>query len=68
MMNLRTTVFLIYISLVISTWLRLLWARRVGHNIEASTMIKVPSFLAVQDESFLVDYVLPSPMELLCLS
>lgn len=62
-MEARATFFPIYASLLTPTWLRLLGAR-IGRNVEASTIVPIPSLLEAQDESFLADDVLLSPVEL----
>ncbi|OAQ69842.1 non-ribosomal peptide synthetase-like protein [Pochonia chlamydosporia 170] len=63
MMNARTVYFPAYASLFTPIWLRLLGAR-VGRNVEASTVVPIPSLLDVKDGSFLADDVLLSPFEL----
>ncbi|OAA41265.1 non-ribosomal peptide synthetase [Metarhizium rileyi] len=63
MMGARATYFPIYASLFTPIWLRLLGAR-VGRNVEASTVVPMPSLLHVKDGSFLADDVLLSPYEL----
>ncbi|KHN94756.1 non-ribosomal peptide synthetase [Metarhizium album ARSEF 1941] len=63
MMGTRAVLFPVFASLFTPTWLKLLGAR-VGRNVEASTVVPIPSLLDVQDGSFLADDVLLSPFEL----
>ena len=62
-MDSRATLFPIYASLFTPVWLRALGAR-IGTNVEASTVVIVPSLLDVQDGAFLADDVLASPVGL----
>ncbi|KYK62139.1 hypothetical protein DCS_03286 [Drechmeria coniospora] len=63
MITARTTLFPIYASLLTPIWLKMLGAR-IGRNVEASTIVSVPSLLEVDDGAFLADDVLLSPFEL----
>ncbi|KAG6113965.1 putative NRPS-like protein biosynthetic cluster [Claviceps sp. LM454 group G7] len=63
MMQLRTTMFPIYASLLTPTWLRMLGAR-IGKHVEASTILAIPSLLTVEDAAFLADDVALSPFVL----
>jgi non-ribosomal peptide synthetase-like protein len=50
----RTLLFPIYASLITPVWLRLLGAR-VGRDVEASTVVMLPSVTTVEDGAFLAD-------------
>ncbi|KAM4066553.1 AMP-binding enzyme [Hirsutella rhossiliensis] len=63
MMDARTGLFPLYASLFTPSWLRLLGAR-VGHGVEASTVLAPPALLEVDDGAFLADDVLAAPYEL----
>lgn len=59
----RTLLFPIYASLVTPTWLRLLGAR-VGRDVEASTVLLLPSMTTVADGAFLADDTMVAGYEL----
>ncbi|KAK2606337.1 hypothetical protein QQS21_003268 [Conoideocrella luteorostrata] len=61
-MDTRVALFPIYASLLSPSWLRSLGAR-VGRNVEASTIVSIPSLLEVKDGAFLADDALLSPFE-----
>ncbi|KAG5952472.1 hypothetical protein E4U53_000777 [Claviceps sorghi] len=63
MMQLRTTLFPVYASLLTPAWLRLFGAR-IGRYVEASTVVPLPSLLTVHDAAFLADDVSLSPFAL----
>lgn len=63
MMQVRATFFPVYASLLTPTWLRMFGAR-IGKYVEASTVVPIPSLLAVEDCAFLADDVLLAPSEL----
>lgn len=50
----RTLLFPLYASLVTPFWLRLLGAK-VGKNVEASTVVLLPSLTTIEDGAFLAD-------------
>jgi non-ribosomal peptide synthetase-like protein len=50
----RTQLFPLYASLVTPVWLRLLGAK-VGRNVEASTVVLLPSLTTIEDGAFLAD-------------
>ncbi|MGC3994330.1 MAG: amino acid adenylation domain-containing protein [Propionicimonas sp.] len=50
----RTQLFPLYASLATPVWLRLLGAR-IGRNVEASTVVLIPSLTTVEDGAFLAD-------------
>lgn len=62
-MDARSVLFPIYASLFTPSWLRMLGAN-IGNNVEASTVVPIPSLLRVDDNAFLADDVLLSPYEL----
>jgi len=59
----RTWLFPLYASSLTPTWLRLLGAR-IGKDVEASTVLMVPSLTQVNDQSFLADDTLLGGYEL----
>ncbi|MER7849777.1 Pls/PosA family non-ribosomal peptide synthetase [Kitasatospora sp. NPDC096077] len=59
----RRTLFPFYASLFTPVWLRLLGAR-IGHRVEASTVLALPSLMRVEDGAFLADDTLVAPYEL----
>lgn len=59
----RTWLFPLYSSLLTPAWLRLLGAR-IGREVEASTVLLVPSLTSVNDQSFLADDTLLGGYEL----
>ena len=59
----RTWLFPLYASLFTPSWLRLLGAR-VGSNVEASTVLMIPSMTTVGDGAFLADDTLIGSYEL----
>ena len=59
----RTWLFPLYSSSLTPAWLRLLGAR-VGKDVEASTVLMIPSLTQVNDESFLADDTLIGGYEL----
>jgi non-ribosomal peptide synthetase-like protein len=59
----RTWLFPLYSSMLTPTWLRLLGAR-IGHDVEASTVLMVPSLTQVNDQAFLADDTLIGGYEL----
>ncbi|WP_098456523.1 Pls/PosA family non-ribosomal peptide synthetase [Sanguibacter antarcticus] len=59
----RTVLFPLYSSLVTPTWLRLLGAS-IGSDVEASTVIGLPSMMRVKDGAFLADDTMVAPYEL----
>ncbi|GAA2747753.1 non-ribosomal peptide synthetase [Terrabacter aerolatus] len=59
----RTLLFPIYASLVTPSWLRALGAR-VGRDVEASTVLLLPSMTSVADGAFLADDTLVAGYEL----
>ncbi|OAA58688.1 non-ribosomal peptide synthetase [Cordyceps fumosorosea ARSEF 2679] len=63
MMDVRTNIFPLFASLLTPHWLRLLGAK-IGRNVEASTVVPLPSLLTVHDDAFLADDVLVAPYEL----
>jgi non-ribosomal peptide synthetase-like protein len=50
----RTYLFPLYASLATPVWLRLLGAK-VGHGVEASTVLLLPKMTTIGDEAFLAD-------------
>jgi amino acid adenylation domain-containing protein len=58
----RRTLFPLYASLLTPAWLRLLGAR-VGRQVEASTVLGLPSLMRVDDQAFLADDTLLAPFE-----
>ena len=50
----RTMLFPLYASLITPLWLRLLGAR-IGRDVEASTVVLLPSMTTVEDGAFLAD-------------
>jgi non-ribosomal peptide synthetase-like protein len=59
----RTLLFPIYASLATPTWLRALGAR-VGRDVEASTVLLLPSMTTVADGAFLADDTMVAGYEL----
>nr|WP_241983347.1 Pls/PosA family non-ribosomal peptide synthetase [Cryobacterium tagatosivorans] len=59
----RTLLFPLYASLLTPTWLRLLGAK-VGANVEASTVLLVPSLTTIAPGAFLADDTLVASYEL----
>ncbi len=59
----RTWLFPLYSSTLTPAWLRLLGAR-VGHRVEASTVLLIPKLTTINDESFLADDTLIGSYEL----
>lgn len=59
----RTFLFPVYSSTLTPVWLRLLGAK-VGHNVEASTVLLLPKFTTIADGAFLADDTLVAGYEL----
>lgn len=59
----RTWLFPLYSSQLTPTWLRLLGAR-IGDDVEASTVLMIPSLTTVSDQAFLADDTLIGGYEL----
>jgi len=59
----RTILFPLYSSLFTPVWLRLLGAR-VGRDVEASTVLLIPSMARIEDGAFLADDTMVAPYEL----
>ncbi|WP_025156790.1 Pls/PosA family non-ribosomal peptide synthetase [Leifsonia aquatica] len=59
----RTVLFPLYASLFTPVWLRLLGAR-VGRDVEASTVLLLPSMTQIRDGAFLADDTLVASYEL----
>ncbi|TRW46508.1 Pls/PosA family non-ribosomal peptide synthetase [Georgenia yuyongxinii] len=59
----RTVLFPLYSSVITPAWLRLLGAH-VGANVEASTVIGLPSMMRVKSGAFLADDTMVAPYEL----
>lgn len=59
----RTLLFPIYSSLFTATWLRMLGAR-VGHDVEASTVLLIPALTRIDDGAFLADDTMVATYEL----
>ena len=59
----RTWLFPLYASSLTPAWLRLLGAR-IGKDVEASTVLMIPSLTQVNDQSFLADDTLIGGYEL----
>ena len=59
----RTILFPLYSSLFTPVWLRLLGAR-VGRNVEASTVLLLPSMTRIEDGAFLADDTMVGSYEL----
>lgn len=59
----RTVLFPLYSSLVTPAWLRLLGAS-IGKDVEASTVVGLPSMMRVKDGAFLADDTMVAPYEL----
>jgi len=59
----RTWLFPLYSSMLTSLWLRALGAR-IGRDVEASTVLMIPSLTQVNDEAFLADDTLIGGYEL----
>ncbi|WP_082015006.1 Pls/PosA family non-ribosomal peptide synthetase [Streptacidiphilus jiangxiensis] len=58
----RHALFPLYASLLTPAWLRLLGAR-IGRQVEASTVLGLPSLMRVEDQAFLADDALLAPFE-----
>ena len=59
----RTILFPLYSSLFTPVWLRLLGAR-VGRDVEASTVLLIPSMAQIEDGAFLADDTMVASYEL----
>ena len=59
----RTLLFPLYSSLATPAWLRLLGAK-VGHDVEASTVLLLPAMTTIRDGAFLADDTLVAGYEL----
>ncbi len=59
----RTVLFPLYSSLFTPVWLRLLGAR-VGRDVEASTVLLIPSMARIEDGAFLADDTMVASYEL----
>ena len=59
----RTVLFPLYSSLLTPVWLRLLGAK-VGHDVEASTVLLIPSMTTIDDGAFLADDTMVATYEL----
>jgi non-ribosomal peptide synthetase-like protein len=59
----RTFLFPLYSSLFTPTWLRMLGAD-VGRDVEASTVLLLPSMTTIRDGAFLADDTMIAPYEL----
>lgn len=59
----RTVLFPLYSSLFTPVWLRMLGAR-VGHDVEASTVLLLPAMTKIRDGAFLADDTLVASYEL----
>lgn len=59
----RTILFPLYSSLFTPVWLRLLGAR-VGNDVEASTVLLIPSMTRIEDGAFLADDTMVASYEL----
>jgi non-ribosomal peptide synthetase-like protein len=59
----RTMLFPLYSSLFTPVWLRLLGAE-VGHDVEASTVLLIPSLTTIDDGAFLADDTMVATYEL----
>jgi non-ribosomal peptide synthetase-like protein len=59
----RVLLFPLYASLVTPAWLRLLGAR-VGRNVEASTVLLLPTMTTIDDHAFLADDTMVGSYEL----
>ena len=59
----RTWLFPLYSSMLTPAWLRLLGAR-IGRDVEASTVLMIPSLTSVNDQAFLADDTLLGGYEL----
>ena len=59
----RTILFPLYSSLFTPVWLRMLGAR-VGHDVEASTVLLIPSMTRIEDGAFLADDTMVASYEL----
>ncbi len=59
----RTLLFPIYSSLFTPVWLRMLGAR-VGRDVEASTVLLIPSMTTIEDGAFLADDTMVATYEL----
>jgi len=59
----RTILFPLYSSLFTPVWLRMLGAE-VGHDVEASTVLLIPSMTRIEDGAFLADDTMVASYEL----
>lgn len=59
----RTFLFPLYSSMFTPIWLRLLGAK-VGHNVEASTVLMLPKMSTISDDVFLADDTMIAPYSL----
>ncbi len=59
----RAWLYPLYASTVTPAWLRLLGAR-IGHDVEASTVLMIPTLTTVNDQAFLADDTLIGSYEL----
>lgn len=59
----RTVLFPLYSSLFTPVWLRLLGAR-VGHDVEASTVLLIPAMTRIEDGAFLADDTMVASYEM----
>jgi non-ribosomal peptide synthetase-like protein len=59
----RTILFPLYSSLFTPVWLRMLGAR-VGHDVEASTVLLLPTMTRIEDGAFLADDTMVASYEL----
>ena len=59
----RTILFPLYSSLFTPVWLRMLGAK-VGHDVEASTVLLIPSMAEIEDGAFLADDTMVASYEL----
>ncbi|MCT2139656.1 Pls/PosA family non-ribosomal peptide synthetase [Dietzia cinnamea] len=59
----RTWLYPLYASMLTPVWLRLLGAR-IGRDVEASTVLLIPSLTTVRDGAFLADDTMVAPYEL----
>ncbi len=59
----RTILFPLYSSLFTPVWLRLLGAE-IGRDVEASTVLLIPSMTTIDDEAFLADDTMVASYEL----
>lgn len=59
----RTILFPVYSSMITPIWLRILGAK-VGHNVEASTVLLLPKLTTIDDGAFLADDTMIATYEL----